>query len=56
MDLVWSFLLISGLSDVIVLYWASIGHVNMFCTGWILDKAPHTKETLSDFFLNYESW
>ena len=26
-----------------------MGQVAMFCTGWILDRAPRTKETLSDF-------
>ena len=26
-----------------------MGHVTMFYTYWILDKAPRTKETLSDF-------
>ena len=30
-------------------------HVTMFCTSWILDRAPRTKETLSDFLLNYGS-
>ena len=26
-----------------------MGHVTMFCTRWILDRAPHTKETMFDF-------
>ena len=26
-----------------------IGHVILYCTGWVLDKAPRTKETMSDF-------
>ena len=26
-----------------------IGHIIVYCTGWVLDKAPHTKETLSNF-------
>ena len=49
MDHVWSFLLISGPGEAIVLY------VTMFYTGWILDRAPCTKETSSDFLLNYGS-
>ena len=32
-----------------------MGHVTMFSTGWILDKAPPTKETLSGILLNYRS-
>ena len=32
-----------------------MGHVVVLCTGWELDKAPHTKETMSDFLLNYGS-
>ena len=24
------------------------------CIGWVLDRTPHTKETLSDFFV--KSW
>ena len=24
-------------------------HVIVYCTGWVLDKAPRTKDTLSDF-------
>ena len=27
-----------------------IGHVIVYCTGWVLDKASRTKETLSNFF------
>ena len=26
-----------------------MGHAVIFCTGWILDRAPRTIETLSDF-------
>ena len=26
-----------------------MGHVIVYCTGWVLDRAPHTKETLFDF-------
>ena len=26
-----------------------MGHDTMFCTGWILDRAPRTKETMSYF-------
>ena len=26
-----------------------IGHVIVYCIGWILDRPPRTKETLSDF-------
>ena len=26
-----------------------MGHVIVYCIGWVLDKAPYTKETLSDF-------
>ena len=26
-----------------------MGHVIVYCTGWVLDRAPHTKETLSGF-------
>ena len=26
-----------------------IGHVIVYYTGWVLDRAPRTKETLSDF-------
>ena len=26
-----------------------MGHVFVYCIGWILDRAPRTKETLSDF-------
>ena len=26
-----------------------MGHVMVYCTGLDLDRAPHTKETLSDF-------
>ena len=32
-----------------------MGHVTMFCTCCILGRAPHTKETLYDFLLNYGS-
>ena len=28
-----------------------MGHVILHCTGWVLDRAPHTKETMSYFFL-----
>ena len=27
-----------------------MGHVIIYCTGWVLDGAPRTKETLSIFF------
>ena len=26
-----------------------MGHVIIYCTSWVLDRAPRTKETLSDF-------
>ena len=26
-----------------------MGHFIVYCVSWVLDKAPHTKETLSDF-------
>ena len=26
-----------------------MGHVIVYCTGWVLDRAPHTKKTLLDF-------
>ena len=26
-----------------------MGHVIVYCIGWVLDSAPRTKETLSDF-------
>ena len=26
-----------------------MGHVIIYCTGWVLDRALGTKETLSDF-------
>ena len=26
-----------------------MGHVIIYCTGWVLDRALHTIETLSDF-------
>ena len=26
-----------------------MGHVIVYCTGWVLDRAPRTKETMSDF-------
>ena len=37
--------LISGPGEVMVLYWAMLPG---FCTGCILGRAPHTKETLSN--------
>ena len=27
-----------------------MGHVIVYYTGWVLDRDPRTKETLSDFF------
>ena len=27
-----------------------MGHVIVYCTGWVLDRAPCTNETMSDFF------
>ena len=41
------FLLINGPGVVIVLYWASDG--SCYGISWVLDRAPRTKETLSDF-------
>ena len=26
-----------------------MGHVIVYCTCWVLDRAPRTKETMSDF-------
>ena len=26
-----------------------MGHVMVYCTGWVLDRAPRTKETFFDF-------
>ena len=40
-------LLINEPDAVIVLYWAS--DVIIYCTSWVLNRAPRTKETLSDF-------
>ena len=39
MDLVWSLCYIGP----------QIGHVIVYCIGWVLNRAPCTKETLSDF-------
>ena len=39
--------LISGPDEVIVLYWAMLLG---FCTCFIFGRAPHTKESLSNFF------
>ena len=52
MGLVRSLSLISGPGEVIVLYWAMLP---CFCSNCILGRAPRTKETLSDFFLNHGS-
>ena len=27
-----------------------MGHVIIYCIGWVLDRTPHTKETLFVFF------
>ena len=40
MDSVWSLCYIGS--------W--MGHVIVYCVGWVLDRAPRTKETLFDFF------
>ena len=53
MGLVRPLSLIIGPSEVIVLYWAMLP--GFFCIGCILGRAPYTKETLSDFFLNHGS-
>ena len=29
--------------------WPRMGHVMVYCTGWVLDKGPRIKETLFDF-------
>ena len=26
-----------------------MGHVIVYCTSWVLDRSPRTKETMSDF-------
>ena len=26
-----------------------MGYVIVYCTGWVLDRAPHAKESLSNF-------
>ena len=26
-----------------------MGHVIVYCPGWVLDRTPHTKETMFDF-------
>ena len=44
------FLLINGPSAVIVLYWASYGSCYYILYMLDLDRAPCTKETLSDFY------
>ena len=28
---------------------SQMGHVIVYCTSWVLDRSPHTKETMSDF-------
>ena len=36
-----------------------MGHVIVYCVGWVLDRAPRTKETLSDFFfliIDHSKW
>ena len=43
------FLFISGYGAIIVLYWASDGSSYCILYRLDLDRAPHTKETLSDF-------
>ena len=50
MDLVWSFFY-SEVDPVTSLYYMGprMGHVTMFYTSWILDRASYTKETLSNF-------
>ena len=42
-------LTINGPDAVVVLNRPRMGHVRVYCTGWVLDRAPGTKETLSDF-------
>ena len=42
-------LTINGPDAVIVLNRPRMGHVMVYCTGWVLDRAPGTKETFSDF-------
>ena len=43
------FLLISGPDEVIILYWVSDGPCHYVVYKLDLDRAPRTKETLSDF-------
>ena len=47
-------LLINEPREVIVLYWAQMGHVIIYPTCCILGRAPRTKETVN-FLLNYGS-
>ena len=42
----WPFLLVCGPGVVVVYYWVMLP---CNCTGCILGRAPHTKETLLDF-------
>ena len=54
MSLIEPLLLING-PDVVIVYWAPDGSCDIYCTGWVLDKAPYTKEAMSVFFLSYGS-
>ena len=34
---------------------SQMGHFMVYCTGWVLDRAPCTKETMLDFFF-FKLW
>ena len=44
------FLLIMDLMRSLCYIGLRMGHVIVYCAGWVLDRAPCTKETLFNFY------